>query len=67
MRTGRFILGRNDGVIYAGELLKGNEGWADGVTEDEVRNAFSLIAPEWSAGDTDKWRNFREKILVLEG
>ena len=27
------------------------EGWADGVTEDEVRNAFSLIAPEWSAGD----------------
>ena len=51
VRTGRFILGRNDGVIYAGELLKGNEGWADGVTEDEVRNAFSLIAPEWSAGD----------------
>ena len=51
VRTGRFILGRNDGVIYAGELLKGNEGWADGVTEDEVRNKFSLIAPEWSAGD----------------
>ena len=51
VRTGRFILGRNDGVIYAGELLKGNEGWADSVTEDEVRNAFSLIAPEWSAGD----------------
>ena len=51
VRTGRFILGRNDGVIYAGELLKGNEGWADGVTEDEVRSAFSLIAPEWSAGD----------------
>ena len=51
VRTGRFILGRNDGVIYAGELLKGNEGWADGVTEDEVRNAFSLIAPEWSVGD----------------
>ena len=51
VRTGRFILGRNDGVIYAGELLKGNEGWADGVTEDEVRNAFSLLAPEWSAGD----------------
>ena len=51
VRTGRFILGRNDGVIYAGELLKGNEGWADGVTEDEARNAFSLIAKEWSAGD----------------
>ena len=51
VRTGRFILGRNDGVIYVGELLKGNEGWSGGVTEDEVRNAFSLIAKEWSAGD----------------
>ena len=51
VRTGRFILGRNDGVIYVGELLKGNEDWSGGVTEDEVRNAFSLIAKEWSAGD----------------
>ena len=51
VRTGRFILGRNDGVIYVGELLKGNEEWDHSVTEDEVRNAFSLIAKEWSAGD----------------
>lgn len=51
VRTGRFILGRNDGVIYAGELLKGNETWDYGVTEDAVRAAFSLIAKEWSAGD----------------
>ena len=51
VRTGRFILGRNDGVIYVGELLKGNEDWSGSVTEDEVRNAFSLIAKEWSAGD----------------
>ena len=51
VRTGRFILGRNDGVIYVGELLKGNEEWDYSVTEDEVRNAFSLIAKEWSAGD----------------
>ena len=51
VRTGRFILGRNDGVIYAGELLKGNEDWEHGVAEDDVRNAFSLIAKEWSAGD----------------
>ena len=51
VRTGRFLLGRNDGVIYVGELLKGNADWSRGVTEDEVRNAFSLIAGEWSAGD----------------
>ena len=51
VRTGRFILGRNDGVIYVGELLKGNEEWDHSVTEDEVRNAFSLITKEWSAGD----------------
>ena len=51
VRTGRFILGRNDGVIYVGELLKGNEEWDHSVTEDEVRNAFSLIAKEGSTGD----------------
>ena len=51
VRTGRFVLGRNDGVIYVGELLKGNGDWSSGVTADEVRNAFSLIAKEWSAGD----------------
>ena len=51
VRTGRVILGRNDGVIDVGELLKGNEEWDHSVTEDEVRNAFSLIAKEWSAGD----------------
>ena len=51
VRTGRFVLGRNDGVIYVGELLKGNGDWSSGVTADEVRNAFNLIAKEWSAGD----------------
>ena len=51
VRTGRFILGRNDGVIYVGELLKGNQAWKYSVTEDEVRASFSLIGTEWSAGD----------------
>ena len=51
VRTGRFILGRNDGVIYVGELLKGNQDWKYNVTEDEVRASFSLIGTEWSAGD----------------
>ena len=51
VRTGRFILSRNDGVIYVGELLKGNQDWKYSVTEDEVRASFSLIGTEWSAGD----------------
>ena len=51
VRTGRFILGRNDGIIYVGELLKGNQDWKYSVTEDEVRASFSLIGTEWSAGD----------------
>ena len=51
VRTGRFILGRNDGVIYVGELLKGNQDWKYSVTEDEERASFSLIGTEWSAGD----------------
>lgn len=50
-RTGRFILSRSGGVIYAGELLAGNGSWAYGVTEDQVRAAFSLITREWFAGD----------------
>lgn len=48
---GRFILSRNGGVIYVGELLKGNEDWKYSVTEDQVRSAFGLITREWSAGD----------------
>ena len=51
VRTGRFILSRNGGVIYVGELLKGNEDWKYSVTEDQVRSAFGLITREWSAGD----------------
>ena len=41
----------DDGVIYVGELLKGNQDWKYSVTEDEVRASFSLIGTEWSAGD----------------
>ncbi|MEI3330985.1 MAG: hypothetical protein V8R27_05200 [Oscillospiraceae bacterium] len=41
VRTGRFILSRNGGAIYVGELLKGNEDWKYSVTEDQVRSALA--------------------------
>ena len=50
-RSGRFLLSRQSEVIYTGELLEANNAWRYGVTADEVREAFSLITPEWSAGD----------------
>lgn len=51
VRGGRFLLSRQDETIYTAELLEANETWSYGVTPDEVREAFSLIAAEWSAGD----------------
>ena len=51
MRGGRFNLSRQQETFYAAELLEANETWAYGVTEDQVREAFSLIAAEWSVGE----------------
>ena len=33
------------------ELLEANDSWSYGMTEDEVRAAFSLIATEWAEGE----------------
>ena len=51
VRGKRFNLSRQTDTIYVAELLEANGTWAYGITEDEVRAAFSLIKPEWSAGD----------------
>lgn len=51
VRGGRFNLSRQQETFYAAELLEANASWAYGVTEDEVREAFSLIAAEWSMGE----------------
>lgn len=51
LRTGRFVLRRENEAIYVAELLKENDNWQYGVTEDQVRGAFSLIAKEWTASD----------------
>lgn len=47
----RFSLSRQQDTFYAAELLEANGTWAYGVTQDEVREAFSLIAAEWSVGE----------------
>lgn len=51
VRGNRFSLKRWEETIYVAELLEGNERWNDGITEDEVRAAFSLIDTEWVSGD----------------
>ena len=51
-RGGRVILRRLPEIIYTAELLDTNGSWEYGLTEDEVREAFSLITTEWSAGDS---------------
>ena len=51
VRGSRFLLSRQDETIFTAELLEANEGWRYGMTADEVREAFSLITAEWSAGD----------------
>lgn len=51
VRGSRFLLSRQDETIFTAELLDANADWRYGMTADEVREAFSLIAAEWSAGD----------------
>lgn len=48
-RGNRFLLSRQKATIYTAELPEAEEGYS--ITADEVRAAFSLIAPEWTAGD----------------
>ena len=51
VRGERFLLSRQSEAIYTAELLDANETWKYGMTADKVREAFSLIAAEWVAGD----------------
>lgn len=51
VRGNRFLLSRQDETIFTAELLEANDDWRYGVTADEVREGFSLITAEWSAGD----------------
>lgn len=51
VRGGRFTLSRQAETIYTAELLEANSHWSGGMTEDQVRSAFSLITKEWVYGD----------------
>lgn len=51
VRGGRFTLSRQAETIYTAELLEANNHWSGGMTEDQVRSAFSLITKEWVYGD----------------
>ena len=51
VRGSRFTLSRQAETTYTAELLDGNSDWSLGMTEDEVRAAFSLITKEWMYGD----------------
>ena len=50
-RGSRVVLSRQAETIYTAELLEANASWAYGVSEDEVRELFRLIVPEWTTGD----------------
>ena len=49
-RGNRFPLSRQSDVIYTAELPE-NPPWDQGLTAEEVRAAFSLIAREWIPGE----------------
>ena len=51
LRGNRFILSRQLDTSYTAELLEANETWEYGLTPDEVRAAFSLIATEWTTSE----------------
>lgn len=51
VRGERFILNTQPDRIYAAELLAANTTWRYGTTQEEVKNAFSLITTEWTVGD----------------
>ena len=51
VRSGRFTLSRQAETTFTAELLEANSSWTYGLTEDEVREAFSLITKEWFYGD----------------
>ena len=53
VRGNQFLISRQQEIIYTAELLEANETWSGSITADEVRGAFSLILPEWTAGSNE--------------
>lgn len=52
LRGSRFVLSRQKAdTIITAELLDANTAWDFGLTEEDVRSAFSLIQKEWLPND----------------
>ena len=51
-RGGRMILRRQPEVIYTAEFLDADGGWDYAMDEEELREAFNLITPEWAPSDS---------------
>lgn len=49
-REGRFILRREDEVIYAAELLSNETQWEHYPSQEYIKNNFNLIYSEWVTG-----------------
>ena len=52
VRGERIILRRQPEAIYTAEFLEHNDGWAYGISEEALREAFSLITTEWVPSDS---------------
>ena len=52
IRGERIILRRQPEAIYTAEFLEGNDGWTYGISEEDLREAFSLITVEWAPSDS---------------
>ena len=51
-RSGRIILRRQPEAIYTAEFLAANAQWEYGISEEELRESFSLITTEWAPSDS---------------
>ena len=49
-RSGRFVLARQAETVYAAQFHEGNALIADAMDEQEVRDSFSLLVNDWTAG-----------------
>lgn len=67
-RGNRFNLSRQSDATYTVELLSGNSEWKYGLTEDQVREAFSDPAGVADPETTDQAErtDTMKKVLVLE-
>jgi hypothetical protein len=50
-RGNRFILRTRTSAIYTAEFLPANSGWSGAISEDELKDAFSLIQKAWKTGE----------------